>query len=956
MKNAVLVLVVTLAAGLLILTVPNRADVPDLGDCVDRAVRGFLPIAEERSRRFLGKVDTANARCRGGETAVASMGTPWVDWSNYWGTRDASSKNPTDYGVFNALLGPDRRGLNGALMDLEYQRLELIQFNLFDNYTFETYLAGRTDGDGDLVPGRSVRVWDEMRLPPDHPEYEAVGGAGPQECWNELVRYRTVTGICNDIQNPLIGSTGTLFARNVEFEETFPRLGRNEITRARHDGRLDLMTPDPQVVSRRLLQRPQSDDARSHDGYFNPEYDGIQGCDYTKAPFFNVIAAFWIQFMTHDWFSHLVEGHNTPVMTSMGCSHERVDNEERPLTPERIDELGCRPLDRMEAPFYADTAAPSTFAVNGETHLHRAYRTTENNVTAWWDGSQMYGYDARSRQRVKRDPTDPAKLIMSYRRTGPGEGDRQGYLPIFDGGDPIQPEWSGQAAVAFPDNWSIGLAFLHTVFAREHNLFVERFRRQPPELDSGLRDPAHPDRVITYGEVSGDLLFEVARLVVSAEIAKIHTIEWTTQLLYDEALYDAMNANWGGLFGESALASKAMRKIFERLDDQRGRREDKATSWWSIFASGSGIFGLESNARDWRLDADHKSVINRGVNHFGSPFNFPEEFVTVYRLHPLVPDFIEYREWRGDPNVIRGSIPVVETFRGRATPVMTERGLANLALSMGRQRLGTLSLNNHPRFLQNLVMPRLPTPTQTLDVAALDILRDRQRGIPRFNEFRRQYGLKQIQSFDDFIDRRAVLAGDSATVQHQRRLAQTLREVYGQHVCDAGRVITRSQLNPDGSPIDDCLGFPNGTLIDNVEDLDMVVGFNAETTRPHGYAISGTQFVVFIINASRRLFSDRFFTSSFRPEFYSTLGHDWVMNNGPDGKVMEAGLPNGHEDEVSAFKRILLRTMPELEPPDASVRPPRRRLMSFHKGKLQQQCHAPSSTRGRDPLSWKWPL
>ena len=43
----------------------------------------------------------------------------------------------------------------------------------------------------------------------------------------------------------------------------------------------------------------------------------------------------------------------------------------------------------------------------------------------------------------------------------------------------------------------------------------------------------------------------------------------------------------------------------------------------------------------------------------------------------------------------------------------------------------------------------------------------------------------------------------------------------------------------------------------------------AESTRPHGFAISETQFVVFILNASRRLFSDRFFTSSFRPEFYT---------------------------------------------------------------------------------------
>lgn len=69
---------------------------------------------------------------------------------------------------------------------------------------------------------------------------------------------------------------------------------------------------------------------------------------------------------------------------------------------------------------------------------------------------------------------------------------------------------------------------------------------------------------------------------------------------------------------------------------------------------------------------------------------------------------------------------------------------------------------------------------------------------------------------------------------------------------------------------------------------------------------------MFIINASRRLFSDRFFTSSFRPEFYTRLGVNWVNDNGPDGKMMEKGTPNGHRQEVAALKRVLLRNIPEL--------------------------------------------
>jgi hypothetical protein len=54
-------------------------------------------------------------------------------------------------------------------------------------------------------------------------------------------------------------------------------------------------------------------------------------------------------------------------------------------------------------------------------------------------------------------------------------------------------------------------------------------------------------------------------------------------------------------------------------------------------------------------------------------------------------------------------------------------------------------------------------------------------------------------------------------------------------------------------------------------------------------------------------------TSGFRPEFYTHLGVQWVNDNGPDGKITEKGKPNGHEQEVSPLKRVLLRTIPELK-------------------------------------------
>src|SRR5262249_30660287 len=146
-----------------------------------------------------------------------------------------------------------------------------------------------------------------------------------------------------------------------------------------------------------------------------------------------------------------------------------------------------------------------------------------------------------------------------------------------------------------------------------------------------------------------------------------------------------------------------------------------------------------------------------------------------YRLHPMVPDMIEFRDI-GDPDVIRRRIPVIDTFRAKATAQMRSGGLAGWALSMGRPRLGALALPNPPQFLQNLDRrPRLDT---KIDVAALDIIRDREHGIPRFNEFRRQIGLRQLASFDDFIDRR--LPEGSPELASQRKLIATLREVYGQ--------------------------------------------------------------------------------------------------------------------------------------------------------------------------------
>ena len=181
----------------------------------------------------------------------------------------------------------------------------------------------------------------------------ACSGSPPtasQLCQGDLIRFRTTTGICNDIRNPAMGSAGQLFTRNVDFESTHPELGLDPLAKNRHGDRIALLEPDPQVISRRLFTRDQTRTPGCNHGKGTPGSTDAD-CDYRKAPFFNVLAAFWIQFMTHDWFAHPEDARNdqAKIMASLGCATEHSGDAVVPLTPERAAELGCRPEDTMEA-------------------------------------------------------------------------------------------------------------------------------------------------------------------------------------------------------------------------------------------------------------------------------------------------------------------------------------------------------------------------------------------------------------------------------------------------------------------------------------------------------------------------------------------------------------------------------------------------------------------------------
>jgi len=243
----------------------------------------------------------------------------------------------------------------------------------------------------------------------------------------------------------------------------------------------------------------------------------------------------------------------------------------------------------------------------GKSHFDRAPKSTNNQVTAEWGASQIYGHDSLSAKRVLRDPNDAARLQLV-----------NNYLPLLDVCDPqdsqcpTRPQWLGQESVGFPDNWNIGLSFYHNVFAREHNAFVDHVRKiqqDSPDEDSGLRDPQAPENVITWKELDDERLFQIARLVVSAGIAKIHTIEWTTQLLYNDPLHAAMNSNWFGLFNHNEdRVSKLLRRVVNKDERLLSRRSVRITALlgdlsaaparnWphTYMAPGAGVSGLQNS-------------------------------------------------------------------------------------------------------------------------------------------------------------------------------------------------------------------------------------------------------------------------------------------------------------------------------------------------------------------------
>jgi hypothetical protein len=364
----------------------------------------------------------------------------------------------------------------------------------------------------------------------------------------------------------------------------------------------------------------------------------------------------------------------------------------------------------------------------------------------WWDGSQIYGCETETCGKL---------------RTGV-----DGKLKIGQSGKLLTDPETGLELTGFTDNSWIGLSMLHAVFTVEHNTICDMLK-------------------IRHADWDDEQLHGTARLINSALMAKIHTLEWTPAILAHPTIKLAMNTNWNGAAGED------IQDVLEFLDENE-------------------LLG---------------GIIGSKKDHHTAPYSLTEEFVSVYRMHTLMPDEFAIRSLESPETVKTFELPELAGKRGVA--IFESLSMADLFYSFGLMHPGAIRLHNYPRHLQALTLDD----GTRFDLAAVEIYRDRERGVPRYNEFLRQLRKPPVKSFEQLTD--------------NPTWAEEIRRVYS----------------------------------NDIEKVDLMVGLMAEPL-PEGFGFTETAFRIFILMASRRLKSDRFFTDDFRPEIYTQEGLDWIANNG----------------------------------------------------------------------------
>jgi hypothetical protein len=582
----------------------------------------------------------------------------------------------------------------------------------------------------------------------------------PVDCSKTDLKARSADGTCNDVTNPHVGAAGVAFGRNIS-PDFIPT-----------DAKEKLMLPNPSLVSKEFFTRDE----------FKP------------VPFLNMLAATWIQFMNHDWVSHGKNKSQNP---------HRINAPDG--TVKTVEQT--RDNDLNESQFKEKFGKIST-----------------NEITHWWDASQIYGSNIDEQKSLRSFQDGRMKVeVVNGREVLPR-------VQNFNPNDNKQNQ--GYEDTGFKDNWWVGLSLLHTLFVKEHNTVAEMLKRNHAKFDTKTNTWEWKNGSVITKMTASELdekIFQTARLINAAVLAKIHTVEWTPAILPNRTLLIAMKTNWYGLMNPKTWADDSFSRFIPDIAD-----------WFKITKSGYVLGG----------------IVGDKTNNFGVPYSMTEEFTSVYRLHSLLPEKLEFKKLATGSNEVV-AVDFEETRNEKSYQFITNNDMKDMFYSFGTQNPGQLVLNNYPKFMQDLKIPG----QENMDLGMVDILRDRERSVPRYNQFRRGISLKPIRTYKDFFP------GGKAGTERQKKILEKFERVYGKD--SAGN--------------------------DNVEEIDLLVGTLAEEVRPQNFGFGETLFQIFILMASRRLMADRFYTTDYNSSVYTSSGMNWIDREGTLAKVILRHMPELRE-------------------------------------------------------------
>ena len=302
-------------------------------------------------------------------------------------------------------------------------------------------------------------------------------------------QFRSIDGTCNNLKNPLFGSSDQGFRRLIpaQYEDGVgtargflqSKYG-DQMTTFSNVGFFGPTNPSPRIISTEIIEdKDEEENVFTH------------------------ILMQWGQFLDHD-----MDLGPEPEQSEANCQNCIFTEICLPIrVPQGDEEFGfgtrnkgdCLPLRRSIA-----VCPPEDQPSNASP-----VREQINVLTAFIDGSQIYGSNSATLEDVRRGPNGNqvggGKLAI-------GEEEVAGRATLPLSPDPEAREEGFFLAGDIRVNEQIGLTIMHTIWLREHNRIAREFREINPTW-------------------SGERVFQETRRVVGAMLQKITYTDYLPKVL-----------------------------------------------------------------------------------------------------------------------------------------------------------------------------------------------------------------------------------------------------------------------------------------------------------------------------------------------------------------------------------------------------------------------------------------